>query len=362
MPSAVHYYNPTTMESCNPLLSHPPVYPVTVCHFSDWIDVDRLEDTLSPTVIEKTKGHFARYGVPAICHTDDSPQFISEQYRKFSVEYGFMHTTSSPYHPKGNGRAEAAVKVAESMLSKADDLYTALRLYRNTPSQGHTYLPAQRMFLRRTRTTLPTTDHLLAPAMINFSVVKEDILTKRHDSKAYYDKSADVEHKPVKVGSYAYAKPPPRHHGKPWIYGEVIKKDNERSYTIRIPHGTTIRRNQVQLKPAAPPPPFIQPQTAVNQITMDTPVYPTSAPNPSKQAEVNPQGKQQTREQPNTKAEAIPEPEPEPMAVSSWLLRLTRSWRIFKPPERLKDYVTDYEFLKIDHEHSVGFCWSVEFC
>ena len=85
-------------------------YLVTVCHFSDWIEVDKLEDTLSSKVIEKTKAHFAGYRVPAICHTDNGPQFISEDYRKFFVEYGFKHTASSPYHPKGNGRAEAAVK------------------------------------------------------------------------------------------------------------------------------------------------------------------------------------------------------------------------------------------------------------
>ena len=66
------------------------------------------------------------------------------------------------------------------MLKKADDFHSALLLYRNTdtPPQGHTYSPAQCMFLRRTRTILLTTDHLLAPAMINFGVVKEDILKK----------------------------------------------------------------------------------------------------------------------------------------------------------------------------------------
>ena len=65
---------------------------------------------------------------------------------------------------------------------------------------------------------------------------------------------------------------------------------------------------------------------------MDTPVYPTPAPNPSKQAEVNPQGEQQTCEQPNTTAEAIPpwENYAEPMAGSSWPLRQTRSGRIIK--------------------------------
>ena len=89
------------------------------------------------------------------------------------------------------------------------------------------------MFLRRTRTILPTTDHLLPPAIINFGVVKEDFVKKRRDSKAYYDKSGCLEHKPVKVSSYAYAKSPPRHRGKPWIYGEVKMKDNGRSYTTR---------------------------------------------------------------------------------------------------------------------------------
>ena len=157
-------------------------YLVTVCHFSDWIEADPLGETLSSTVIDNTKDHFARYGFPAICHTDNSPQFVSEQCRAFSVAYGFKHTTSSPFHPKGNGRAEAGVKVAKSMLQKADEFHSARLLYRNTPPRGHTCSPAQRMFLRCTITLLPTTDHLLAPDRINFEIVKEDILrmTAKH--------------------------------------------------------------------------------------------------------------------------------------------------------------------------------------
>ena len=58
---------------------HNQSYLVTVCHFPDWTEVDQLGDTLSSMVINKTKAQFARYGVPAICHTDNGPQFISEQ-------------------------------------------------------------------------------------------------------------------------------------------------------------------------------------------------------------------------------------------------------------------------------------------
>ena len=138
-------------------------YLVTVCHFSDWIEVDELQDTLSATVINKTKAHFARFGIPQICHTDNGSQFSSKEYENFATQYGFKHTTSSPYHPQGNSRAEAAVKVAKSTLKKSADFQTALLNYRNTPLQGHTYSPVQRTLCRRTRTTLPTPNHLIKP-------------------------------------------------------------------------------------------------------------------------------------------------------------------------------------------------------
>ena len=176
-------------------------YLVTVCHFSDWIEVDKLEDTFATTSIEKSKAHFVRFGVPVVCHTDNGSQFISKEYDRFAEEYGFQHTTSSPYHPKGNGRAEAAVKVAKSMLEKAHDLHNAMLMYRNTPPQGHTYSPAQRMLSRRTRTTQPTAEQVLAPTTTNFQVVEDEILKKRSDSKSYFDKTAGGEHKPLEIGS-----------------------------------------------------------------------------------------------------------------------------------------------------------------
>lgn len=92
---------------------------------------------------------------------------------------------SIPYYPKGNGRAEPTFKVAESMLKKADDFNSAMLIHRNTPPQGHTYLPAQCMLLRRTRTTPPTTDQLLTPTMLNLRIVEEEISKKRRDSKTY---------------------------------------------------------------------------------------------------------------------------------------------------------------------------------
>ena len=146
-------------------------YLITVCHFSDWIEVDKLEDLSTSAVVESTKAHFSRYSVPAICHTDNGPQFTSAEYENFAKAYSFQHTTSSPYHPEGNGRAEAAVKLIEMMMKKSDDLHIAMLHYRNTPPKGHTYSPAQRMLLRRARTTLPTSMEAIAPQLISYETV-----------------------------------------------------------------------------------------------------------------------------------------------------------------------------------------------
>ncbi|XP_031560880.1 uncharacterized protein LOC116296910 [Actinia tenebrosa] len=114
-------------------------YLVTVCHFSGWLEVDKLKGIMSSTVIQKTKDHFTCFGIPKICHTNNDSQLASEEYDDFAT-FGFKHTTSSPYHPQGNGKAEAAVKVAKSMLKKLEDFHSALLNHRNNLST-HVFPP-----------------------------------------------------------------------------------------------------------------------------------------------------------------------------------------------------------------------------
>ena len=150
------------------------------------------------TVISKTKAHFARFGIPLICHTDNGPQFASKDYMDFASQYWFTHTTSIPYHSQVDGRAEAAVKVSEAMLKKSDDFQIVLLNYRNTPPKGHTYSPAQRIVSRRTRTSLPTPDHLLEPMSIN----RDQGQTQRQVTVS--NSGPDLDTPP----------PPPLHHNK----------------------------------------------------------------------------------------------------------------------------------------------------
>ena len=121
----------------------PRYYLVTVFHFSDPIELDQLEDTLSAIVVLKISDHFPRWGNPKICHTDHGPQFTSNEYQNFVKKEKFVHSTSSPYHSQGNGKAEASVTICKNMLKKGCDLNEALGNYRNTLQRGHTYSPAQ---------------------------------------------------------------------------------------------------------------------------------------------------------------------------------------------------------------------------
>ena len=85
-------------------------YLITVDYFSDYWELDQLPDTLSSTVIDKTKHHFAQYGIPETVISDNGPQFHSHEYTVFSKNWDFVHITSFPYHSQSNGKAESAVK------------------------------------------------------------------------------------------------------------------------------------------------------------------------------------------------------------------------------------------------------------
>jgi len=305
-------------------------YLVTVCHFSDWIEVDKLEDLSASVVIDKTKAHFSRYGIPNICHTDNGPQFGCAEYENFAKAYCFQHTTSSPYHPEGNGRAEAAVKLIKTMMKKSDDFHAAMLHYRNTPPRGHTYSPAQRMLLRRTRTTLPTTAQALAPLPISYETVVQDMEAKRKSSKLQYDKHAQGEHAQLTVGSWAYAKPPPNRRGDPWSYGVVTNMDRHRSYTLRTPSGT-IRRNRVHIRPAA------SPQSEFGGTAMPSPVptLPCVPPVlPSTSVEPPPQNMPEESptepSQPHNPVSSMSEEDDQPVRKST---------REKRPPAKLQDFV-----------------------
>ena len=162
---------------------------ITVDYFSNYWEIDKLNNTLASSVILKLKNHFARYGCPDQVVSDNVPQFDCQEFQKFEETWDFKHTLSSPGNSKANGKAESAVKTAKSLLQKAldsgKDTYKAILDYRNTPTQGMDSSPVQRLMNRRTKTLLPMSRALLQPR-VTYPGKDQQNLAKRQEKQVRY--------------------------------------------------------------------------------------------------------------------------------------------------------------------------------
>ena len=90
-----------------------------VDHYSDFFELDPLSgNTSANSVIRALKRQFARHGIPDECITDNGPQFDRHEYSRLAREYGFIIRKSSPYHSRGNGKADFAVKIGPPSIPK----------------------------------------------------------------------------------------------------------------------------------------------------------------------------------------------------------------------------------------------------
>ena len=87
--------------------------------------------------------------------------------------------------------AESAVKMAKRLVREAvesnKDPYLAILDYRNTPTQGTDFSPAQCSSDRHTRTLLPTSSNLLKPKEIGNEHVKQSKKYNNLRSSVYFN-------------------------------------------------------------------------------------------------------------------------------------------------------------------------------
>ena len=167
-------------------------YVIVTDSFSGWFEITKWSSTSSRTVIDKLKEVFSRFGIPDVLYSDNGPRYLSEEFQKFSREWGFNHVTSSPYYPQSNGLAERAVRSAKDLLEKCrkdgTDINLALLNQRNTPRDNVLGSPAQRLMSRRLKSTIPCPGDLLKCEQINGSLVKDRLNQKRQQQNKFYDK------------------------------------------------------------------------------------------------------------------------------------------------------------------------------
>ena len=82
---------------------------VLVDRYSGYAWASELKHTDTMTVVEQLSDWFTEVGRPTCIWSDGGPQFRTE-FSQFCSQHGIKHKLSSPYSPKSNGLAEAAVK------------------------------------------------------------------------------------------------------------------------------------------------------------------------------------------------------------------------------------------------------------
>ncbi|XP_033123153.1 uncharacterized protein LOC117121877 [Anneissia japonica] len=182
--------------------------------------------------------------------SDNGPPFNSSAFANFATEYQFTTVTSSPEYPQSNGKVESAVKIAKNLVRKTNkdhkDVNRALLAWRNTPTAGLDSSPAQRMFGRRTRTSLPIMSSHLKPNIPEN--VTENKQKKQRKQKESFDRGAK-ELPFLQSGDIVRMKPKP--HCKEWKKARVKEMVNCRSYKVQTECGAEYIRNRRHLRLSA---------------------------------------------------------------------------------------------------------------
>ena len=224
-------------------------YLVTVDSLSGYFEVDRLRTLTAAETIQKLRIILARYGSPRLLLTDNGRQFVSAEFRSFTRQWRFDHRTSSPHYPRSNGQAEAAVKVAKSMMRKAiedeTDVYKAFLDYRNTPRKTTGLSPVQALMQRKTRTaSLPQEIQVSG----NDRQAQQAKQKRQRHVKSHHDKTA-AELKPLARGTKVWFTEW-RGMRETWTRGIVTSAHGDgRSYFITTPTGQEFRRNRIHIRP-----------------------------------------------------------------------------------------------------------------
>lgn len=222
-------------------------YIVVIDHFSNYIDVEKLESKHSTSVIKILKKIFSTHGIPQKFYSDCGTQFTSHEFTSFAKEWNFSIQLFSPTHSQANGLAEKAVSIAKNLLKKSKeenkDFHLALLDYRNTPRDHILGSPVQRCMGRRTRTRLPITNQLLKPTPIPVENVTRRLEESKAKSKTHYDKHVKT-HSDLQPNKDIIR----YRTGKTWSPAKLIEKtENPRSYKLQTPTGRTIVRNRKHL-------------------------------------------------------------------------------------------------------------------
>ena len=193
----------------------------------------------SAKTIASLKELFAEHGIPEVIRSDNGPQFASHLFAEFMKEWNIDHELSSPRNPRSNGQAESAVKIVKGLLIRAkysgQDPHLALLAYRSTPVDAHLRSPAEMLYQRTIRTTVPQRIRNQDP--------RADLDRNRLNDRAAQSASYHDKHSRTKAPFYAGQTVSVLNDARTlWLPATIIRQAEHGSYLVEVVGGGKYRR------------------------------------------------------------------------------------------------------------------------
>ena len=234
-------------------------YLIIVDCFTDWpAIIPMIRNTTSSQINSALRQAFCRTAIPDVIWSDCGPQFTSNKFKQFAQQWGFLHKTSSPYHPQSNGKIESTVKSMKRIIPTSwngrsldeDKVCRALLQYRNTPSWRDGLSPAQKLYGHPTQDILPAHRRSFAQEWQHKAEeVEQQAQVTQQSTTDYYNAHAhplaDID-----IGSNVAIQNP---HTKLWdIYGIVTDISPNRRYYVKTLSGRVLVQNHRFLRRRVP--------------------------------------------------------------------------------------------------------------
>ena len=231
------------------------------------------------------KDIFAEFGIPDKVISDNGPHYSSHMFRTFAKDWGFIHTTSSPHRPQGNGFIERQVQTIKQLQKKSSssdtDFQLALLHWRATPVSAKIPSPAQMLMGRRIKSTIISKVENSLPEK---EEIRNQLIQRQQAQKMHFDRHA-LKHDlpPLYSGQQVRVQHPTSGCWEP----AVIKctTDDPRSYIVQQANGQVIRRNRQHIRET----PIAMPDARSTAILPSVPATDAEPPRPeTDQTEVRP--------------------------------------------------------------------------
>ena len=221
-------------------------YLVVVDRYSGWPIVLRCREDSSEELVRQLRNLFCMYGVPEEMATDGASVYVSARTKAFLTLWGVRHRVASAYHPHSNLRAETCVKSMKRLIANntghggsldTDAMAAALLQYRNTPDRDTGLSPAQVLYARQLRDTVPTSKEKLQlrPEWVLTLEKREAALAKRHRVRGEELSRGTRVQQPLVVGQTVQVQNQRGPHSNKWdLSGTVVEVAGHDSYVVKM--------------------------------------------------------------------------------------------------------------------------------